>query len=537
MFTIVLIACNISAQPVYEHVSHSGIYDFLDELANTGVIEINSAVKPYTRAYIRGKLELADDQKGLLNKRQQEQLIFYSRAFNTFDSNAKYGVNLHNGSFYCQQYPFTLEVRPILGVSVLGDIAGGSGSGIQSLNRHNGLETWGMLRNQWSFYASLRDNWSSSAMVRPGYISEETGGVYKEGSDGSVEFSEMRAGINYMNRWMTIGLVKDHFEWGNNYHGANIFTDHTPSFVQLKLRLRPAKWLEFNYFHAWLNSEVIDSAKTFSYTNAYGTRNRYVYREKFLAANLITFKPWKSTHISFGNSIVYADIGLHPAYLIPFVFFKSIDHTLNGTSNRAGQNAQMFMDISTRVLPKTHLYATLFVDEIATTRMFKPDEQSNYLSFKTGFRISNFPAENIHLTGEYTRTNPLTYQHFTPTTTFESNHYNMGHYLRDNAEETWVSLRFEPVSRLRTEASFSYARKGPDYNNLGGNRTGLPFISEERWRRSECTISAEYQIFYNAIAKLSYRYSNISGADAPEYHPDYLAGLRHLIAAELRIGL
>jgi hypothetical protein len=525
------------AQPVYEHISHSHIYEFLDELANMGVIEINSAVKPYTRGYIRGKLEVADDKKELLNKRQQEQLIFYSRAFNTFDSNAKYGLNLHNGSFYCQQYPFTLEIRPILGVSVIGDITQGSATSTQNLNRHNGLETWGMLHNQWSFYASLRDHWSSTAQVRPEYLTPQSGGVYKEGSDGSVEFSEMRAGIVYQGNRVTIGLVKDHLEWGNNYHGANIFTGHTPSFVQLKLRYSPTKWLDFNYFHAWLNSEVIDSAKTFSYTNAYGTRKRYVYREKFLAANMLTFKPWKSTHISLGNSIVYADIGLHPAYLIPFAFYKSIDHTLNGTSNRAGQNAQMFMDISTRIIPQTHLYATLFVDEIATTRMFKPEEQSNYLSFKAGFRISNFPADNIHLTGEYTRTNPLTYQHFTPTTTFESNHFNLGHYLRDNAEETFVSLIFEPVKRLRTEASFSYGRKGPDYNTLGGNRVGLPFLGEERWRRSECTVAAEYRLFYNALARVSYQFIDVTGADSGIYHPEGLTGKKHFVAAELRIGL
>jgi hypothetical protein len=537
LFIVFLSAISLTAQPVYEHISHHGIYDFLDELANMGVVEINAAVKPYTRSYIRGKLEVANDKKEHLNKRQQEQLTFYARAFNTFDSNAKYGLNMQNGSFYCQQYPFTLEVRPVLGVSVLGDIGDESGITIQNLKRHNGLETWGMLHNQWSFYASLRDHWSSDAQVRPDYLTPLSGGVYKEGSNGSVEYSEMRAGIAYQGNRLTIGLVKDHLEWGNNYHGANIFTGHTPSFIQLKLNYSPTKWLDFNYFHAWLNSEVIDSARSFSYTNAYGTRKRYVYREKFLAANLITFKPWKSTQISFGNSIVYADIGLHPAYLLPFAFYKSIDHTLNGTSNRAGQNAQMFMDVSTRVLPKTHLFATLFLDEIATTRMFKPDEQSNYLSFKTGFRISNFPVSNIHLTGEYTRTNPLTYQHFTPTTTFTSNKYNLGHYLRDNAEQTFFSVRFEPLSRLQTEVSYSYSRKGPDYNTIGGARTGLPFISEERWRSTECTVSAQYQIVYNAYASLSYRYLKTGGADAAIYHPGYLIGKKHLITAELRIGI
>ncbi len=37
----------VVAQDVPEHISYSRIYDFLDELANEKLIEINSVVKPY----------------------------------------------------------------------------------------------------------------------------------------------------------------------------------------------------------------------------------------------------------------------------------------------------------------------------------------------------------------------------------------------------------------------------------------------------------------------------------------------------------
>jgi len=65
------------AQDIPEHVSYTRIYDYLDELANDGVIELNSVVKPYARTFIAGKLLEAQTHKDQLNKRQQADLKFF----------------------------------------------------------------------------------------------------------------------------------------------------------------------------------------------------------------------------------------------------------------------------------------------------------------------------------------------------------------------------------------------------------------------------------------------------------------------------
>jgi|GEM_PF-2847576 len=55
---LLIIFCSMAgtAQVVYEDINNKGIYDFLDELANLKVIEINSVVKPYSRQFIAEKL-------------------------------------------------------------------------------------------------------------------------------------------------------------------------------------------------------------------------------------------------------------------------------------------------------------------------------------------------------------------------------------------------------------------------------------------------------------------------------------------------
>jgi len=91
---LLIIFCSIAgtAQVVYEDINNKGIYDFLDELANLKVIEINSVVKPYSRQFIAEKLVEAKEysngqaekrtigqekKRYQLNKRQVKELEFY----------------------------------------------------------------------------------------------------------------------------------------------------------------------------------------------------------------------------------------------------------------------------------------------------------------------------------------------------------------------------------------------------------------------------------------------------------------------------
>ncbi len=106
--------------------------------------------------------------------------------------------------------------------------------------------------------------------------------------------------------------MKDHFTWGTNYNGSNIFSGRTPSFAHIKVNLKPVSWFEFNYVHGWLVSEVVDSSRSYFLVNSYGTDYREVFYKKFIATNLFTFTPLKKLKISVGNSIVYSDIGIHP---------------------------------------------------------------------------------------------------------------------------------------------------------------------------------------------------------------------------------
>ncbi|PLX10462.1 MAG: hypothetical protein C0594_04975, partial [Marinilabiliales bacterium] len=508
--------------------------DFLDELANEKVIVVNTAVKPYSRRFIAEKLVEARDKSAKLNNRQKKEIEYYLRDY-IKDLPIEQTDKKHNDILFYQwgdsvykqekrwdfyhyrDKRFSFTVNPVVGMHAMMNDSG------LVYHRWNGAEGYASVGEHFGFYANLRDNYENEAFATPEYINPYTGATFK-GSNRpektGVEYSYMRGGLMFNWDWGEIGIIKDHVVWGNNYHGSNILSGKTPSFAMIKLKLSPASWIDFNYIHGWLVSEVVDSSRSYYYFSA----PREVFHDKYIAANLYTIKPFRYTSFSFGNSIIYSDLGVHPAYLIPFLFYKSVDHTYNSTNNYTGQNSQMFFDFSTRQLKHLHLYATLFVDEIYISKIRDTADHSNFFSYKAGFQLSNL-IPNLFFTAEYTVNRPITYEHFMPTTTFESNSYNLGSYLRHNAREIFIELKYRPFPKLTTAIGFCYAEKGPDIQYVGGAQIrGLDLIESIEWKYQQIEFRANYQVMHDVYSFVRFRATNITGNDLQKYTPEYLQG-------------
>jgi hypothetical protein len=253
---------------------------------------------------------------------------------------------------------------------------------------------------------------------------------------------------------------------------------------------------------------VVDSTRSYWVTNSYGTDYREVYHKKFVAANMFTFRPVKNLNLSFGNSIVYNDNTMNPAYLIPVLFYKSVDHSQ--TSGIDNMNSQMFFDISSRNIKNLHLFVTLFVDEFSMSRLTDDDEW-NFVSWKTGFRLFNVPVRNLSLTTEFTYSYPLTYQHYVPTVTFQTQDYNLGHYLRDNSREWYAALDYKPLRTLKLGFWFADAIRGPDYTEFGTDRVGNPPLVSVEWHSTVYGFSASCQIINDLYAWVNYSIGNTAG--------------------------
>lgn len=529
-FNLFFFASYSYPQEVYQNVLNQSVYNFIDELANNGIISVNSVIKPYSRRLIAEKLNEANDKISELNKRQQAELKFFLNDYKkelpgsettdfigkNYISKNKVPFKKRTDLFYYKDSLFSISINPAVGASTFVNSNG------TNIHRWNGAEAYAYIGKNWGFYTSLRDNFETKLLSKKEYLTQLTGGPVKYNHTGGGDYEEVKGGISYAWKWGSLGLIKDNIIWGNNYNGANIISNRATSFPFLNFHINPVKWFDFTYIHGWLPSNVIDSLR--SYTFANGTR--LIYHDKYLAANMFTFTPFKRLNVSCGNSVIYSDDGVKPGFVIPFMFFKSVDHSQNVMSNYAGQNSQMFFDISSRQIKHLHLFTSVFIDELAISRMWDPEEETNLFSIKGGFALSDFPLQNLTLITEYTRTNPLVYKHFIPTTTFEANQYNMGHYLRDNSEEWFFALRYKPVKGLLLDLSYLFAQKGTDIPYIGGvgfDAHGIPFIEDRIWLNKTVSFNVKYEVFNDILVFAGFSNSDIVD-NLKLYTPEYFTG-------------
>ncbi len=547
VFLFLLVKFSFS-QTIPEHISNKNIYVFLDELANNKIIVLSDVVKPYSRRYIAELLLEAKKKENELSKRQKKELYFYLQGFQTeldypldFDikwsllrKNKRWAATLNPLGIYYKDSVTTLWLKPVLGYEYNVNDNG------SYKHTWGGLAFSGYIGKHVGFYTSLRDNTITKNVIGPNFFVTDQAAPVKTFSADDIEFSEARGGITYSWNWGHVGLVKDNPKWGTNYYESNILSGRTPSYAMITLRLNPVKWFQFDYYHGWLVSDVVDSTRSYWEDGTY----RAVFHPKYMAANMFTFMPFRGFYFSLGNSIIYSDMNIHAAYLIPFLFYKSVDHTLNATYHYgdAGQNSQMFFNISSRNLKHIHLYGSLFVDELSLRHMFDKNTQRNHISMKAGFRISDLLVSNFWLGMEYTRTNPLVYQNYLKTVTFESNSYNLGHYMRDNSDVFNFSLGYKPLRGLHFTIKYLNARHGTDYDyrelqNIGTS-SGLLFMDQVIWKEKRIVFLTKYEIANNAYFYFSYRYSNITGEQSAieKYTPEYYRGKTSTFTFGANIG-
>ena len=540
---VLLCALSISAQRIPQAIEYTEIYDFIEELTTDGVISSNAAVKPYTRDAIARMLAEAQSKDSLLNKRQKDDLQFYMQDYalelDTLPVYYSYGhrhvtqwitpvsnLSLADPSLHIltKNKIFKMRIRPILGMDIYANKKGmitkrWYGAEIQMDIAHH-LSIWGSIRdNSWKGTGYLKDAYFpteydkiyGARLTKPGYLNNLPGVQYKESNYGG-DFSDSRGGISLYAWWGSIGVQRERIQWGDAQHASNILSAHNPAVPMVTLQLTPCKWFQFDYFHAWLPSNVMDSTYYYSEREREGvTQREYRPANKFMAANMFTFMPIKYIQFSIGNSIVYAERNVQAAYFIPIAFFKSLDHLMTKGLGSENQNSQAFATITVRPTDHLRLYGSFFLDEFKFARLKKSNPEHNPVSYLVGFNWSGWPVKGLSLRGEFMRSYIACYTHSIAVLDYTSNSYKMGHYMGDNSQSIFVELAYRPVRGLRLVLNYTNDTKYNSYDyirkNIGAIIAQKPF-AEKIWRNDEINFRAVYEVFNNCYAQVDFSYNN-----------------------------
>jgi len=471
---IFLFTNTLFSQVVFEPI-HKDIYDYLSRLSQKGIIEYSDLIKPVSRKYISEKLQELEGKTSDLTKLEKEELKFYLkdyyRELKGFEENMNdtdtlsYLSNDEGGRFRLFSYSsdiFKLNLNPVLGYKI--------SFPEKDRNSHswNGLYMYGYLTGRLGFSFDFRLNNESGPSPDIEKSFTPVTGIVTSNNLNNFDYSEVKSMFTYDWSWGSISAGKDFIEYGYGESGKLVLSSKAPSFPFIRLELKPVDWFTFDYFHAWLSSNVIDSTNFSEY-------RRNIYRNKYFAWHSLIISPLKGLDISIGESVVYSD-QLEIVYMMPFMFFYLADDYISNYQNKPGDaNVQIFASISSKnFIKNTHLYGTLFIDEltipgVSGTIFFddysiegisKSERLRTQLGYTLGISVAGLPFENLTFTSEYTKINPFVYGHHTPAETYTNSSYLMGHWIGHNADLFYLKFNYRFLRGLQANLWLEYIRKG-----------------------------------------------------------------------------
>jgi hypothetical protein len=454
------------AQVVWEN-HRKEVYNYLSRMAQKGSVKFDDNIRPLSRKYIADCLDSLLHKAALLTVVERKELTFYSQEYGYEIAGIPQADTPVTRFFKFDPYKrwrsFSATNKNILFVAdPVFTAATIQGSGKSITQSSSGLSFWGYAGRHWGFhffYNDITESGKGLDLTREN--TPETGFSRRDTiARNSQNFSELRGSISYSFKKGSISFGQDHLLWGYGENGHIVLSDKPPTFPFIRFDYQPFSWMRFNYTHAWLNSAIVDTARTYPTGNIIFDGRREFFISKFLATHSVQITPARGLDISLGESMVYSD-RLDVGYLFPLMFFKVYDNIVNSGNIRTGSNGQLFIQVSSRnQIPKTHVYSTLFVDEIRIATIFDKNKSRNQVGGTIGASVTDLFIPYLTMGIEYTRVNPFVYKNLIPAQTYTSNTFSLGDWMGNNFDRLIYTLRYTPFPRFKCLFRYQSIRKG-----------------------------------------------------------------------------
>lgn len=497
LLLLIFITNNANSQFVYENVNNE-IYEYLARMSHKGFIEFDDLIKPVPRETIYNKLNELSKVVTKLSNVEQKELTFYKKEYaqsNSTNENSltylKFKAKQPFQFFSAQKDNFYINASPVL--QYTRNVYNGKSFSEKAI----GAQIWGRIGKHVGFNIFARDVTEDQLnIINDSVINNaQTGYVLlneKSPQQKYINYSEYKASIGYQwnNGFVSVG--QDNLTWGYGVNGKIVLSEKSPFNQYIRLHYRPFSWLKFDYMHIWLNSNLVDSNNSYFYGHDVYGGARLNFVPKYMASHSITITPKKGVDFSIGESIIYTE-KLDLGFLFPLMYYKLYDNNKSNYQLMNGNNAQLFSQLSLKnIIPRSHFYATLFVDEIKVSKIFDANSSRNQLGFNVGLQVNDIGLKYLSIYSEYTRVNPFVYNNINPAQNYSSYGFSLGDWVGNNFERKTVGLKYTPISRLKLEVRYQDIKKGPTYS------MEEQYIQQPEKKFLETVIYAQTQYYFKA---------------------------------------
>lgn len=527
MFCMIALV-NVRAQTVWEN-PEAPIMGYLQRMAQKGKIDFQDIIQPVSRKQIETALVSLEKQVGQLSATEKNELSFYLQEYRSIVGTDtatlkvfQKDANKRLRGLYLHQKDFMFNVDPM---GSLMRVSRAENSFTQMSGQ--GLSFWGQAK-QFAFqfyYKDYVEVGKGMDLFRTASPEKSIIKLYNPTAK-EINYSEIRGHVSYSWNKGSISFGKDYLNWGYGENGKIVLDNKVISYPLVRLDYQPTKWMQFNYTHAWLNSNIIDSNAL--YTAGVGAQSgelRIQYVPKYMATHSLVFKPIKGLNIAIGETVVYSD-KVDVGFLLPINFFKIYDNNRSNYNINAGSNGQFFIQASSRNhIKNTHLYGSMFIDEIRIASIFVKEKSRNQLGYTVGGSITDLLLPYLTLGTEYTRVNPFVYTNLLAAQNYTQYDRTMGDWMGNNFDRFLVYGKYNPLPKLSLYLRYQSIRKG------GAGTVAEqylaepqpPFLFNLQTKRKDLFLQVKYEWINNFYLLGSYE-SIKYGYKNKNVHPDIQDG-------------
>lgn len=460
VFLIVIYSSILFAQAEFVDVSNR-VYEFLDRMNYLNLLEnYNSFQIPKTRKEISNYIKNLIDCQDKLDKADREFLEYLKIEFeydlrgtlnhsSSLISSSDYNLFSDTKKYF---YFFSDKSKMNLFVNLIaeGELIFNKTSLNNSLSSANLFNAGGEMRG--------------TILDKVGFYLRGTNGVVSGNREAALTKQELKYNFKFNEKLeerfydethayisadfdlIKLKLARDRVNIG---YGTEKFLlgNYSPLFDYFGLNLN-YDFFSFDYLHAKLLGKTTYIVDTVS-------GDYFSMQEKYFAYHRLGFNVQPFFNVGVGEVVVYGDRALDLSYLVPFSFFKSIEH-----SNRDRDNTMLFIDFSSNVIPNSKFFFTFLIDDINFGKI-GTGWWGNQTLFNAGIYTSPFYGfYPLELKFEYLRLEPYTYTHRLNRNSFTQFGYNLSSFIQPNSELFLFGINYRFTDRLSLSMEFSYTNHG-----------------------------------------------------------------------------